>query len=92
MEIKFNICDKVVYFNPSECKIMTAEVKQIRVIPTGISKDAKGNNKLEGVVVLYETLDGPVLTEQECFKTEAECKAWYVENFVHGGHVAKAEK
>lgn len=92
MEIKFNICDKVVYFNPSECKIMTTEVKGIRVIPTGISKDDKGNNKLEGSVVLYETFDGPVLSEQECFKTEAECKAWYLEYFERGGHVAKAEK
>lgn len=81
MEIKFNICDKVVYFNTAECKVMTAEVKSIRVIPTGISKDENGNNKLDGSVVLYETFDGPVLSEQECFRSEAECLAWYKEYF-----------
>lgn len=73
METKFNICDKVAYFNTAECKVMTAEVKGIRVIPTGISKDENGENKLDGAVVLYETVDGPVLAEQECFASEAEC-------------------
>lgn len=82
MEIKFNICDKVAYFNTAECKVMTAEVKSIRVIPTGISKDENGENKLDGAVVLYETMDGPVLAEQECFRTEDECLARYKEYFV----------
>ena len=73
MEIKYNICDKVAYFNTAECKVITAEVKRVQVLPTGISKDENGGNVLDGVVVLYETVDGPVLAEQECFASEAEC-------------------
>lgn len=73
MEIKYNICDKIAYFNTAECKVMTAEVKSIRVLPRGIKKDEAGNNVLEGVVVLYETVDGPVLAEQECFASVQEC-------------------
>jgi len=73
MEIKYNICDKIAYFNTAECNVMTAEVKSIRVIPTGISKDENGENKLDGAVVLYETVDGPVLAEQECFAGVQEC-------------------
>lgn len=81
METIFNICDKVVYFNTAECKVATAEVKGIRVIPTGISKDEKGNNVLDGSVVLYETFDGLVLSEKECFCDEASCRAHYKEFF-----------
>lgn len=73
MEIKYKICDKVFYLNTAERKIVSAEIKGVRVIPTGISKDAKGRNKLEGSAVLYETFEGPVLAEQECFASEKEC-------------------
>ena len=81
MEIKYNICDKVAYFNTAECKVMTAEVKSVRVLPRGIKKDEAGNNVLEGVVVLYETVDGPMLAEQECFASVEECIAKYREFF-----------
>jgi len=91
METRFNICDKVVYFNTAEERIATAEIKGIRVIPTGVSQDEAGNRKLDGSVVLYETFDGPVLAEKECFKTEAECRVWYFEFFQRGGHVASGK-
>ena len=81
METKFNICDKVAYFNTAEFKVMSAEVKGIRVVPTGISKDENGENKLDDAVVLYETVNGPVLTEQECFASEEECRKRYREFF-----------
>lgn len=77
IEVKFGICDKVAYFNTAECKVMTAEVKGIQVVPTGISKDEKGENVLEGYVVLYQTFEGPVLSEQECFGSEEDCKEAY---------------
>lgn len=82
METKFNICDKVAYFNTAECNVMTDEVKGIRVVPTGISKDENGENKLDGAVVLYETVNGPILAEQECFGSEEECREWYRKVFV----------
>ncbi len=81
MEIKYSICDKVAYFNTADRKVATAEVKGIRVIPTGISKDKDGNNVLDGFVVLYETFDGPVLAENECFASVEECKAFYRDFF-----------
>ena len=77
MEIKFNICDKVVYFNTAEGRVATAEVKAIRVIPTAVSKDADGNNVLESKVVLYETVEGPILTETECFESADACREFY---------------
>ncbi len=82
MEIKFGICEKVWYFNTAECKVMKDEVKRIQVIPTGISKSSDGENVLDGYLVLYETLNGPVLTEQECFRSEEECRKKYREFFV----------
>ena len=89
MEIKFGICEKVFYFNTAECKVMSAEVKGAQVVPTGISKSESGENVLDGAVVLYQTFEGPVLSEQECFRSEEECQAWYKEYFDRGGHIAK---
>ena len=33
----------------------------MRVVPTGISKDEKGESVLDGYAVLYDTVDGPTL-------------------------------
>lgn len=77
MEIKFGICEKVCYFNTAECKVMEAEIKGVQIVPTGISKSEKGENVLDGFVVLYATVEGPMLSEQECFRSEEECVARY---------------
>ena len=77
IEVKFGICQKVVYFNTAECKVMTAEVKGVQIVPTGVSKSEQGENVLDGYVVLYQTFEGPVLSESECFESEAECKETY---------------
>lgn len=75
MEVKYGICDEVFWLNTSSGKVEKAEVAGVRIVPTGISKDAEGRNVCDGHVVLYETADrGPVLTEQECFASEAECR------------------
>ena len=77
MEIRFNICDKVYYLNTVTCKVDSAEVKGIQVMPTGISRDAEGKNVLDGCVVLYQTVEGPTLTGGECFASADECRdAW----------------
>lgn len=81
METKYSICDKVAYFNTAERKVLTAEVKGVQIVPTGISKNEKGENVLDGYVVLYQTFDGPILSELECFDSEEACKAFYLDFF-----------
>lgn len=73
IEVKFGICDKVAFFNTAEGKVLTAEVKGIQIVPTGISKNEKGENVLDGYAVVYQTFEGLVLSEQECFGSEEEC-------------------
>lgn len=77
IEVKFGICDKVAYFNTAEGRVTTAEVKGVQIVPTGISKSEKGENVLDSFVVLYQTFEGPVLSEQECFSSEEECREFY---------------
>ena len=81
METKFGLLEKVFYLNTAECKILPAQVKGIRIIPTEVSKDESGADRLDGSVVLYETFDGPVLAERECFASEDECKAFFRDFF-----------
>ena len=77
--LKYDICSKVFFLNTASAKIERAEVKGVQVIPTGISKSADGENVLDGCVVLYQTVEGPVLAEDECFATEEECRANWLE-------------
>lgn len=79
METKFKICDKAVYLNTASGKLETVEIKGIQIVPTNISKDEKGNNVLEGYVVLYSPFEGPVLTEDELFPDAASAKAAWAE-------------
>ena len=75
MEIKYSITDEVVFFNTVSGKLETAEIKSIRVVPTGISKDKQGKNVLDGCVVLYDTVNGPTLAESEVFPDKETAKA-----------------
>lgn len=73
----FKICDKVFYLNTVTRKLEELEIKGVRIAPTGISKDKDGNNVLDGQIVLYETVNGPVLAETEVFADkESAKKAW----------------
>lgn len=75
MEIKYSICDEVVFFNTVSGKLETTEIKSIRVVPTGISKNEQGKNVLDGCVVLYDTVNGPTLAESEVFPDKETAKA-----------------
>lgn len=77
-ELKFDICDRVYYLNTAVGKIESAEVKGVQVVPTGISKDVDGGNVLDGQMVLYQTVDGPVLAECELFLSESECREYWL--------------
>lgn len=81
MEVKFNICDEVFFFNTASCAVEKGEIKGIQVVPTGISKDAEGKNKLDGSMVLYSLMDGPVLAETEVFGSKEDCLAHYRDFF-----------
>lgn len=81
MEVKFGLLEKVFFFNTAECKISSDIVKKIQVVPTGVSKDESGNDRLDGFIVLYETVNGPVLAEQECYASEGECFEAYRQFF-----------
>ena len=70
----YNICDKVVYFNTVTRKLEELEIKGVRVVATGISKDEQGKNVLDGQMVLYETVGGPVLSETEVFPDKETAK------------------
>ena len=79
METKFNICDRVVFLNTATGKFEEAEVRSIRVLATGISKDEGGRNVLDGSMVLYETVDGPTVAECEVFGSADEARAYWIE-------------
>lgn len=81
METKYSICDKVAFFNTTERRVQTAEVNGVQIVPTGISKNEKGENVLDGFVVLYQTFEGQILAEPECFSSEEACKAFYRDFF-----------
>lgn len=78
MTTKFNICDKVFFFNTAECRVEKVEIKGIRIIATGISKNESGESVLDGSIVLYETVNGPVLAESECFADEQSLRKHYL--------------
>jgi hypothetical protein len=78
METKFKICDKAVYLNTANGKFETVEIKGIRIVPTGISKDESGNNVLDDYVILYEPFDGPILAESELFPDKESAKEEWI--------------
>lgn len=79
MEIRFKICDEVFYLNTASGRIEKAEVSGIKVVPTGISRDAEGKSVLEGDVVLYGLEGGPMVTGSEVFASAEECRDWWIE-------------
>lgn len=74
IEVKFEPCSRVWFFNTVTRNVEPAEVKRIQIVPTAVSKNESGENVLDGYAVLYETLDGPVLSGAEAFGSEYDCK------------------
>lgn len=81
MKTRFDICAEVVWFNTAARKFDTGEVKGIQIVPTGISKDEAGKDRLDGYEVLYKLDSGLVLAESEVFASEAEARESYVRFF-----------
>lgn len=85
MEIRYNICDRVWFFNTAACAFESDTVKDVRVIPTGISKDVDGNDVLDSYDVLYALSRGGVVTEGEVFDSEEQARGHYREVFCGSG-------
>lgn len=78
IELKFSICDDVVFLNTSNGKFEKAVVKGVQVVPTGLSKSADGKDVCDGYAVLYQTMDGAWLSESELFVDEKSAKEHYI--------------
>lgn len=74
IEIKYGIFDRVVYLNTSTLKFETGKVADIRVMPTGISKDENGEDILDSYDILYKLDNGIVLTSAEVYGSEEQAR------------------
>lgn len=81
ISLKYEICQKVWYFNSSSEMVESDEIKGARVMATGISKDENGESVCDGYVVLYQLDEGLVLSEREVFASADECWGYYKEFF-----------
>lgn len=79
MEIRFGLLDRVVYLNGATLKFEEGVVKDVRIIPTGISKNEKGEDVLDGYEVLYQLQNGLVLSSQEVYDSEGQARERYRE-------------
>lgn len=77
IEVKYGLLDKVVYLNGATLRFESDAVKDIRIIPTGISKNEKGEDVLDGYEILYQLRNGLVLSSQEVYDTEEQAKERY---------------
>lgn len=82
IEIKYGLLDKVVYLNSATLKFESGKVKDVRVIPTGISKDAAGEDVLDGYEVLYQLQSGIVLSSKEVYDSEEQALERYREELL----------
>lgn len=81
METRFNVCDKVHYFNASEERIDSDVVGGIRIIGKAIHADESGEDVCDEAVALYALKSGLVLTDKEVFASARECLEHYVALF-----------
>lgn len=79
VEVKYGLLEKVVYLNTAELRFDSDVVKDIRVIPTGISKSESGEDRLDGYEVLYQLRNGLVLSSKEVYDSEEQAKERYRE-------------
>ena len=79
MVTKFDILDRVVWFNTAECRMQSDVVRGIQVIPTGIHRDAEGQEVLDSVAVVYQLESKVNIFETEAFSTEEQALEHYRE-------------
>lgn len=69
------IFEKVFYLNTATWNVEEGKIVKITIMPSGVHKDEKGEDVLDGELVFYELENRIVLTEKEAFSTKAEVKA-----------------
>lgn len=84
IEVKYGLLDKVVYLNSATLKFEEGVVKDIRIIPTGISKGEDGQDRLDGYEILYQLTSGIVLSSKEVYDSEEQARQRYREAFCAG--------
>ena len=72
MVTKFDICDKVVWFNTTTRKMETGVVRGIQVVPTGMHRDESGEDILDSAMVMYQLDSKMTIAETEAFPTEED--------------------
>lgn len=81
IEIKYNICDEVFYFNDASQKIESNTVQGVRVTATSIHANEQGKDVLDSFVILYALKNGITLTENAAFTSKEECAQHYAALF-----------
>lgn len=81
IQTKFDLLQKVYFFNATEEKIQEETVTGINIVPTASHHNEEGVEVLDKFVILYKTKVGFNLAENEAFATREECKAKYAELF-----------
>ena len=81
METKYNVCDKVSYFNDASQKIENSTVQGIKIIATKIHANEKGEDICDEQVAVYALKNGANAPENALFPSDDECKDYYKKLF-----------
>lgn len=81
METKYNVCDRVSYFNDASQKVETSTVQGIKIIATKIHANEKGEDVCDEMVPIYTLKNGINTPENTLFPSEEECVAHYKKLF-----------
>lgn len=76
MVTKYNVCDKVSYFNDASQKIETSTVQGIKIIATSVHATEEGD-VCDEQVAIYTLKNGISTPENTLFPSEEECKQHY---------------
>lgn len=81
IQVKYDICSEVFYFNSVEQRVEPATVTGVRVVPTSVIKDENGKDVVESVKVLYQLDCGIHEPEEAVFASKEECVSYYASLF-----------
>ena len=81
METKYNVCDKVSYFNDASQKVETSTVQGIKIIATQIHANQDGVDVCDEQIAIYTLKNGINTPENTLFPSEEACVEHYKELF-----------
>ena len=83
IEVKYDICQEVVFLNTTTWKLEKGVVKGVQIVPTAVSHDSEGKEQLDGYAILYTLDNRMVISESEAFATE-EAAREFIKKTVEG--------